>query len=332
MPRCRVFVLAMGAVLVGPFVAFPFAAGDAKADPQSCLAMTPAEVAATIRFSDEFDGGINEQVWNAMKFHPDRVRFVTAPVRSGSESLRAEVGGGLGLEPASDAGPSTERNELRERDDRRLPMETEIWYGFSFLVPADMPPIDRRLVLAQVKQRLIPTGYSTASEYDPERNDKPVIAIRLAQSDPAGDLSVNISVEKQPAEHRVDILSAAVQKSGAGEDRWVDVIWRFKLSPRWDGVPPADKVPALPGAAKPPAYKGDGFIEAWLFQSDRFLAHAFYDGPFGYPNRIGCPEFKLGPYRDAGDRTWTIYFDAVRRGTSFADVAPSGISKPVSTP
>ena len=110
------------------------------------------------------------------------------------------------------------------------------------------------------------------------------------------------------------------------------MIWRFKLSPRWDGVPPPSQLVPLPGAMKPPAYKGDGFVEAWLFQSGRFLTHAFYDGPFGYPNRISCPEFKLGPYRDAGDKTWAIYFDAVRRGTSFADVAPPGIEKPAAAP
>ena len=312
-------------------------AAAAHADPASCLAMTPAEIAASIRFAEDFDGGVNLDVWNAVKFHADRARFVTAPVRSGSESLRADVGGGLGFEPASAAGPSTERNELRERDERRLPMETEIWYGFSFLIPADIPRIDRRLVLAQVKQRRIPLGYTTASEYDPERDDKPVIAIRLAQSDAqgnagTGDLSVNISVEKQPAERRVDILSAAVQKSTPTEPRWIDVVWRFKLSPRWDGAPPPSALATLPGAAKPPAYKGDGFVEAWLFQSGHFLTHAFYDGPFGYPNRIGCPEFKLGPYRDAGSGTWTLYFDAVRRGTSFADVAPPGIVKPSAVP
>ncbi len=319
MPRHVRFILGLGAAMA--------AALPAAADPKACLDMTPAQVADAIRFTEDFDGTINSGVWNAVKFHADRASFVTAPVRSGSESLRAEVGGGQGFEPASNAGPSTERNELRERDDRRLPMETEIWYGFSFLVPADMAPIDRRLVLAQVKQRLIPTGYNTASEYDPERDDKPVIAIRLAQSS-ATDLSVNISVEKQPAERRVDILSAAVQKSTTAEAKWIDVIWRFKLSPRWDGPPPPKLLAALPGAEKPPAYKGDGFIEAWLFQSGHFLTHAFYDGPFGYPNRISCPEFKLGPYRDAGDHTWTIYFDAVRRGTSFAEVAPPGITKP----
>lgn len=315
-------------------VAAMSAAHTGFADPKACLSMTPAEIAATIRFTDDFDGKINSAVWNAVKFHPDRASFVTAPVRSGSESLRAEVGGGLGLEPASAAGPSTERNELRERDEERLPMETEIWYGFSFLVPADIARIDRRLVLAQVKQRRIPLDFTTASEYDPERDDKPVIAIRLAQSDVegAGDLSVNISVEKQPAQRRVDILSAAVQKSTPTEARWVDVIWRFKLSPRWDGAPPPSALTPLPGAAKPPAYKGDGFIEAWLFQSGHFLTHAFYDGPFGYPNRISCPEFKLGPYRDAGRETWTLYFDAVRRGTSFADVAPPGIVKPAAAP
>lgn len=320
-----------GALILG-LVAALMAAAPAYADPKACLAMTPAEIAAAIRFTEDFDGDINPAVWNAVKFHPDRASFVTSPVRSGSASLRAEVGGGLGYEPASDAGPSTERNELRERDDRRLPMETEIWYGFSFLVPADIPPIDRRLVLAQVKQRRIPLGFTTASEYDPERDDKPVIAIRLAQSNAAGDLSVNISVEKQPAERRVDILSAAVQKSTPSEARWIDVIWRFKLSPRWDGAPPPSALATLPGAAKPPAYKGDGFVEAWLFQSGHFLTHAFYDGPFGYPNRVSCPEFKLGPYRDAGNETWTLYFDAVRRGTSFADVAPPGIVKPAAAP
>ena len=324
-------MLRRGAPFLG-FLACLSAAGAAQADPKACLAMTPAEIAAAIRFTDDFDGDINPAVWNAMKFHPDRASFVTAPVRSGSESLRTEVGGGLGLEPASEAGPSTERNELRERDEERLPMETEIWYGFSFLVPADMPRIDRRLVLAQVKQRRIPLGFTTASEYDPERDDKPVIAIRLVESDTQedlrrGDLSVNISVEKQPAQRRVDILSAAVEKSTATEARWIDVVWRFKLSPRWDGAPPSAPAP-LPGADKPPAYKGDGFIEAWLFQSGRFLTHAFYDGPFGYPNRVSCPEFKLGPYRDAGNETWTLYFDAVRRGASFADVAPPGIVKP----
>ncbi len=323
MPRHIGFILGLGAAAA--------VASPAAADPKACLTMTASDIASAIRFTEDFDGAINTGVWNAVKFHADRASFVTAPVRSGSESLRAEVGGGYGFEPASAAGPSTERNELRERDDRRLPMETEIWYGFSFLVPADMAPIDRRLVLAQIKQRLIPTAFTTASEYDPERDDKPVIAIRLAQSGTT-DLSVNISVEKQPAERRVDILSAAVQKSTPGEAKWIDIVWRFKLSPRWDGAPPANLPALLPGADKPPAYKGDGYVEAWLFQSGRFLTHAFYDGPFGYPNRVSCPEFKLGPYRDTGDRTWTIYFDAVRRGTSFADVAPPGLTKPAAAP
>jgi hypothetical protein len=193
----------------------------------------------------------------------------------------------------------------------RLPLGTEVWYGFRFLIPSAMKGKfgGERLVLAQLKQHPEtcplgpePVGLPAHAEGNPtvslrviEDEAGDVMGLQLAVS---GDAARKISVG-QLMRHRDQFL-----------DRWHEVVLHAKVMPQ-----------TRPDNA--------GFVEGWL-DGQPFASglYGMLDGkgtvdraePFGYAGLVGCTYFKYGIYRDRQAEPWSIAFDRFRRGASRKEV------------
>ena len=158
------------------------------------------------------------------------------------------------------------------------------WYGFSLFIPKDFPIEDNRLVMGQWWSR------SKISMGEVPKSPP------LSQDFRNGWFKIRVRhsvdrVFKQADAPKETIYETKHLPLGA----WNDFIYQIKWS---NG--------------------SNGLINVWLNGKQV----ASYRGPVGYNDDIG-PTFKFGLYRDATDKTEIIYYDEIRRGSSFQEVDPS---------
>jgi len=267
----------------------------------------------TIGLSADFEGQLDRNV-NTAYFCKGIARFLAAPT-SDNPGNRALL---LTLDPSKTSAvgrcePSnarTERTELAEPDELRLPMGTEIWYVFRFMVPATMKGkfSGQRLVIAQLKQHPDtcalhpePFGLSAASE------GNPTVSLRLIEDDVGDVIGVQLAVSSDDV--RKISVGQLMRHRGPFLDRWHDVLLHVKVVPHGVEPPPADV----------------GFVEGWL-DGQPFIKGRYgmvdetgapdVAEPFGYAGLVGCTYFKYGIYRDSQAEPWTLAFDSFRRGAT----------------
>jgi hypothetical protein len=284
-----------------------------SAETKPISSKVPAEAMA---LAADFEGALDPSV-NTAYFCKGVAKFIPVPTAEnpGNQALL------LTLDPTKttavgrcepDNAP-TERTELAEPDEERLPLGTEIWYGLRFMVPAAMKGkfVGDRAVIAQLKQHPNtcplgpqPFGIPASAEGNPtislrviEDDVGDVMGLQLAVS---GDRVRKVSVG-QLTRHRDQFL-----------DRWHSVVLHVKVAPlggRRAGDP--------------------GFVEGWLDgQPFGSGLYGVRDGkgmidpaePFGYAGLVGCTYFKYGIYRDRQAEPWTVAFDRFRRGMTRAAV------------
>jgi hypothetical protein len=279
-------------------------------EPASAAKPIPPE---TVALSADFEGQLDHSVGTAY-FCKGVAKFVAAPngENPGNEALL------LTLDPSKTsavgrceaANARTERAELAEPDELRLPPGTEIWYGFRFMIPSAMKGrfAGQRLVIAQLKQHPDtcplhpePFGVSAASE------GNPTVSFRLIEDDPGDVIGVQLAVSSDDV--RKISVGQLMRHRGPFLDRWHDVLLHVKVVPRGAGFPANDV----------------GFVEGWL-DGQPFIKGLYgmvdetgapdMAEPFGYAGLIGCTYFKYGIYRDSQPEPWTIGFDRFRRGAT----------------
>ncbi len=252
------------------------------------------------------------------------VEFQSDTVRTGTGALKLSVSPHC---PADLAGCS-ERAEIRERPELRVPFDQAVWYGIAVRFADFIPQKDHRYVIAQWKREI-------DGAQDPI---SPFLALRMKR----GRLFATIETELPEVIDR-----SVVPVAGQCPDGWTRAWFRpdegqMRVLVAEDGLwgpedgldfaactdlvrvtrhgplPTPDAgwidfaVYALPGPA------GDGRIE--IFANDTHIATA--EGAIGHdvpglgPNQY----FKFGPYRDADAGNWSLYFDDFRRSPSCADV------------
>lgn len=293
-------------------------AGTAMAQSNETGSAAKAIPPETIGLSADFEGQLDRSV-NTAYFCKGIARFLAAPTddNPGNRALL------LTLDPSKTSAvgrcePSnarTERTELAEPDELRLPMGTEIWYGFRFMVPATMKGkfSGQRLVIAQLKQHPDtcalhpePFGLSAASE------GNPTVSLRLIEDDAGDVMGLQLAVSSDDV--RKIAVGQLMRHRGQFLDRWHDVLLHVKVVPQ--GVEPQPKTV--------------GFVEGWLdgqpFAKGRYgmvdeTGQPDEAEPFGYAGLVGCTYFKYGIYRDSQAEPWTIAFDGFRRGTTRQSVA-----------
>lgn len=267
-----------------------------------------------ISLSAEFDGVLDRSV-NTAYFCKGVARFIPA-----STSGLADKALLLTLDPdkltsvgrCEPNGAPTERTELAEPDSARLPLGTEVWYGFRFMVPSAMKGkfVGERLVIGQLKQhpRACPLG-PTPVGLPANANGNPTVSLRLIEDELGDVMGLQLAVSGDKA--RKVSVGQLMHDRDAFLDRWHEVLLHAKVMPQ--GNRPDEP----------------SFVEGWL--DGRPFANGRYgvlDGkgivdetePFGYAGLVGCTYFKYGIYRDSQAEPWSIAFDRFRRGATRSSV------------
>lgn len=170
---------------------------------------------ADLTLCDDFEGETLAAFWRpgnygSGRYEPGAVALDTGYSRNGSCSVRITVHEG-DIEQTGDSGQLNERAEL---DSGKHPLVgKDCWYGFSFLVPADFPIVDVRLVIAQWKQSAL--------------DGSPLIAQRFR--DGTHYLTVRVP-DGSPGEMRSYRLPELVV------DRWHDMVYHIRFSTMDDGL------------------------------------------------------------------------------------------------
>ena len=266
----------------------------------------------SLGLSADFEGALDRSV-NTAYFCKGIASFIPAP-SAGHPNNQALL---LTLDPSKSSSVGrcepddawTERTEIAEPDDARLPLGTEVWYGFRFMVPSAMKGkfVGQRLVIAQLKQHreTCPLG---PQPFGPPANalGNPTVSLRVIEDDVGDVMGLQLAVSGDQA--RKISIGQLMRHREPFLDRWHEVLLHVKV------------VPQRPGQS------GDaGFVEGWL--DGQPFADGLYgvkDGkgsadlaePFGYAGLVGCTYFKYGIYRDRQDAPWSIAFDRFRRGAT----------------
>lgn len=310
----RLWIVLVCAALCWPAVAVAQSASSSETTASKAVPPSAMRTAAN------FDGTVDASV-NVAYLCKGVTKFVPAPTarRPDNQALLLTLdprkSTSVGRCEPDNAG--TERAELAEPDDLRLPLGTEVWYGFRFKIPAAMKGkfAGERVVLAQMKQHPDtcalapePFGVSAASE------GNPTVSLRLIEDDIGDVMGLQLAVSSERV--RKIVVGQLMRHRAPFLDRWHDVVLHVKLVP----LPDCD--------CERPDSKDVGFLEGWMdgqpFLSGRYGMHD--DGtadpaePFGYSGLTGCTYFKYGIYRDRQAEPWTIAFDRFRRGATRQDV------------
>lgn len=255
-----------------------------------------------------------------------RLQFQTDVAFSGKGALK------LSVIPTGTAGQtlSSERAEIWERTELRVPYDQGIWYGFAFKLAHPIPGDDHRYLIAQWKREIIPGARGDFS---------PFLALRLKN----GKLHVTVETNFRPENE--DCRSA---RSAMYRPNGVPVFLRPQKNqmralvisdPNWipsDGAlygSYTDKIVVtrhgnpLPSPEtgwidfvvfSKPGPEGNGRIE--IYANSKPLVTV--TGMIGHndPGLGNNQYFKFGPYRSAHTHDWTVYYDDFRRSPHRAEV------------
>lgn len=211
------------------------------------------------------------------------------------------------LDPGQPYTPDgTERAEVWERQQDRLPFGTDVWYGFSMYIGGTVSPTDgNRLVIGQWKEA------GGSSPILAQRFKNRTFFVTIEQDSDTPDVSCRILVAYQNEPPPMADSSGPDDKPCMKDltlerfdylpnpfDTWTDMVYHLRPSP-----------------------EGKGIVE--VFAGGKLIARA--TGRIGYANPpLPIQYFKFGPYRDPATYTTTAYLDAFRRGSSYEEVVMGG--------
>lgn len=235
-------------------------------------------------FCGDFEsGGLEGWTWDIAR--RESAVVVTAPVRKGRYAVRITLAPG-------DRAASKERAELKigDRAIERLhgSQGGEMWYGWSVLIPADFadPPREQFQILGQWHHR--PPEASREGER-PQVTGPPPLTVHLVPH--AGGHALLLIGQASPQAHPRTLGARPI-----GFGAWIDLVFHI----RW-------------------STGRDGFVEAWLdgrpFTPGKVYGPTLYTPVSNY--------LRLGLYRHKGGATTNhVFYDEVRIGDSYSDVAP----------
>lgn len=276
---------------------------------------------ARLVLRDGFDGpGFAEE---GGLYYRENFEQSAGQVEFQSEVTRDGTGGALRLSvrPLSpeDVARWSERAEVWEKTELRVPYDQGVWYGFSVKFGDPIPLHDHRYLIAQWKREIGPEAVGDFS---------PFLALRMTNGrlfatvetnyhdhpdpDPAG-AAPGCATPGTPAWLRPDtnqtrVLVAADRNFTPEDDgRFTICTQRTVATPRGALLPsPQDgwidfAIYVRPGP------DGDGRIEifangGWVVSVTGHIGH----GDHG----LGAHQyFKFGPYREGADGEWVMYYD-----------------------
>lgn len=306
-------------------VAILLSAGVAEAGP--CAALPPEIVAVTfaMQSASALDDGFEDRAlarnWSLKHILPRSYAFTNEIVREGRQALLLTVHHGDKEAEGAEKDRCTERAELMEPSSAILGISPDLWYGFALYLPQDLPPIDRRLILAQIKQPsagIIPPDHEAATPG--YKSGNPVVALRLRQikSDTGEELlCFSVTPGNDGETHKQHIAIVQLKRADA-VGRWHNIVLHAKIAPE-------DPVKSR--------------LDFW-FDDQKVPRESDMRGPIaiGYAQAQPTSYFKIGPYRDQAkpgstevDLPWTFGFDAFKRrvgADELTEVAPPRLTDP----
>ncbi|WP_350334195.1 polysaccharide lyase [Coralliovum pocilloporae] len=256
-----------------------------------------------------------------------RYEFQSKVVRSGKQSISLMVE----QRCADHDKGCSERAELWERNDLRLPYGTGTWYGFSINVAKPVPKDNIRHVLAQWKRAIDrPSG----------RNSSPFFAIRMREGiiyataethllEPLKNPDGSIKRVCDPGEARIwnrpeDGQSRIFVAANPAMylmrlDEYSACTDQVTVSRNGFEIPDAESGWVDYSVYVEPDPEGNGRIE--FFTNGKHIATV--TGAIGHRNLGPNQYFKVGPYREGNEIPWTLHVDDFRRSSSCKDVLPA---------
>jgi hypothetical protein len=295
------------------------AAGPCAPAPSEVLAFSYTTQSAAEQ-ADDFEDGLIERHWSLKHIATGSYAYTRKFVKEGAQALLVTVHHGDEQAEGATEDRCSERAELMEPAYAIPSIGPDLWYGFALYLPADLPPIDRRLILAQIKQpsagSVPPDDPSASAGY---KSGNPVVALRLRQiKSAAGEdlLCFSVTPGNDGETHKQHIAIVELKRDAA-VGRWHNIVLHAKIMPldpvksRLDWWFDEQKVPRLAGMPQQIA--------------------------IGYAQATPTSYFKVGPYRDQAksgtsevDAPWTFGIDAFKRhlggDDSLAAVSPAKVA------
>ncbi len=221
----------------------------------------------------------------------------------------------------------SERAEIWEKTDRRVPYDTGVWYGFSVKFGDPIPQGDHRYLIAQWKREI---GPDAAGDFSP------FLALRINQGKLFATVETNyVAPDKTagsddcgtgqtPVWFRPDVnqMRALV----ATDSTWTPQDGsQFKactneiiVTDHGNKLPTPDSGWIDFAIYSKPGPDGSGHVE--IFANKKWIVTI--KGRIGHGDEgLGKNQyFKFGPYRAADKTNWTLYYDNFRRSPHCEDV------------
>ncbi|MEK1888864.1 MAG: polysaccharide lyase [Phyllobacterium sp.] len=253
------------------------------------------------------------------------VEFQSDVKLSGSGALKLSV---RPFCPASKKNCS-ERAEIWEKTDRRVPYDQGVWYGFAVKFADPIPMDDHRYLIAQWKREVGPDAVGDFS---------PFLALRLNQGKlfatietnyvapgSSGSSSVKSCGEaRTPIWYRPDVNQmralVATDSTWTPQDggQFSACTNEIVVTDHGNKLPTPDSGWIDFGIYSKPGPDGSGHVE--IFANNKWIVTI--KGRIGHGDEgLGKNQyFKFGPYRAADDTNWTLYYDNFRRSPRCEDV------------
>ncbi|WP_250957483.1 polysaccharide lyase [Rhizobium sp. CG5] len=248
--------------------------------------------------------------------------FQSAVKRDGPGALELSV---RSLCAAGDNACS-ERAEIWEKTELRVPYDEPVWYGFSMKLAEPVPQDDHRYLMAQWKREIGPTA---------EGDYSPFIALRLERGRMFFTVETNL-IAGGPAAQNGHCPAGSTPVWNRPQDKQMRAL--VATGTDWDDKGVAefpdctDQIRTvthnpLPVASSDwidfaiyshPDAKGKGRVE--IFADGIWIATV--TGHIGHDD-VGLGQnqyFKFGPYRAGHPGIWTVYYDNFRRSPDCIDV------------
>ncbi|MFU0504840.1 polysaccharide lyase [Pseudaminobacter sp. NGMCC 1.201702] len=253
------------------------------------------------------------------------VEFQRKVKRDGAGAIKLSV---KPVCPASSDGCS-ERAEIWEKTELRVPYDEGVWYGFSIRFVNPIPRDDHRFLVAQWKREIEPGA---------EGDFSPFLALRmrrgklfatvetnyLPQSERSGDGPAACAANETPVWLRPE--TNQMRALVAADPTWVeadgelfqDCTDAITVTRYGNELPSPDSGWIDFAVFSKPGPDGTGHIE--LLANGKPIITV--KGHIGHADKgLGKNQyFKFGPYRAAHSGEWTLYYDEFRRSPHCADV------------
>jgi hypothetical protein len=274
-PRAKLLALLLAAAAIAAAAAAGAAAMGGAAGPPPRRG---------VWFDSDFESG-DFRGWDWDISRQECAVVVTKPVRKGRYAARITLAPG-------DHGAGKPRSELKlaDKEIERLHgrQGSEIWYGWSLLIPADYPdpPENQWQILAQWHHR---PREAVRPGDNPHVAGPPPLALHL-EADEGQEILLLIA-RSSPTSPPRTLATRPVRRN-----QWIDLVFQIRCSTG-----------------------NDGFVAAWIdghpFTAGKVQGPTLYTPVANY--------LRIGLYRPKGvETTNQVYLDELRIGDSYLAVAP----------